>query len=169
MPKKGKKSVGGVGDDYNEPKSVKLSLQITQTARDGLDVVAEELGLSISEINERIGRRILKLSPTSVTPQQPLIDKEAVRTAKPIKDLIKHELNSRQLPPSRLARKADLTTTRLKELMNGERPEEGDLIALSIVLQKEVGQLWSLAELRAIRDRTFKRNGNGSGSVGNGV
>jgi hypothetical protein len=169
MPRKGKKSVGGEGDDYNEPKSVKLSLQITQTARDGLDVVAEELGLSISEINERIGRRILKLSPASVAPQQPLIDKEAVRTAKPIKDLINDELKSRQLPPSRLARKADLTTARLRELMNGQRPEEGDLIALSMVLHKGVGQLWSLAELRAIRNRTFKKNGNGSGSVGNGV
>jgi hypothetical protein len=169
MPRKGKKSKGGEGDDYNEPKSVKLSLQITQTARDGLDAVAEELGLSISEINERIGRRILKLSPTSVTPQPPFIDQEAVRAAKPIKDLIKDELNSRHLPPSRLARKADMSTARLKELMNGDPPEDGDLIALSMVLQKEVGQLWSLAELRAIRDRTFKRNGNSSGSVGNGI
>lgn len=58
MPKKGQKSLRGVGDMYDSPKK-RVNLTLTEEARDILDKKAKSLNLSISEYIERIAREII--------------------------------------------------------------------------------------------------------------
>jgi hypothetical protein len=60
MPRKGHKSRAGVGDLYDEPKE-KLNLTVTPSAKDGLEEKAKLLGISKSELIERVGRGELKI------------------------------------------------------------------------------------------------------------
>jgi hypothetical protein len=61
MPRKGHKSQSGVGDLYDEPKE-KLNLTVTPSAKDGLEEKAKSLGISKSELIERVGRGELKVN-----------------------------------------------------------------------------------------------------------
>ena len=61
MPRKGHKSRAGVGDLYDEPKE-KLNLTVTPSAKEGLEEKAKLLGISKSELIERIGRGELKVN-----------------------------------------------------------------------------------------------------------
>ena len=60
MPRKGHKSQSGVGDLYDEPKE-KLNLTVTPSAKEGLEEKAKLLGISKSELIERIGRGRLSI------------------------------------------------------------------------------------------------------------
>lgn len=59
--KKAHKSTRGEGEYYDEIKD-RISVGITNTARQGLDQMSEQLNLSRSELIERIGRGIIKLA-----------------------------------------------------------------------------------------------------------
>jgi len=61
MPTKGRKSTKGVGDLYESPKT-RISLMVTEEALESLDQMANELGISRSELVERFGRKTIKLS-----------------------------------------------------------------------------------------------------------
>jgi hypothetical protein len=52
-------SVSGEGDLYEELKE-RVNIAITPTAKNGLDKMADELGISRSELIERVGRGELK-------------------------------------------------------------------------------------------------------------
>jgi metal-responsive CopG/Arc/MetJ family transcriptional regulator len=60
MPIKGRKSTKGVGDLYESPKT-RISLMVTEEALQSLDQMANELGISRSELVERFGRKTIKL------------------------------------------------------------------------------------------------------------
>lgn len=60
MPKKGHKSTAGIGDLYETPKS-KLNLTVTEEAKSALDAKAKALGISKSELVERLARGIIQL------------------------------------------------------------------------------------------------------------
>jgi len=64
MPRKGHKSQKGQGDLYDEPKRNTV-LVLTQTARTSLDRMAAELGISRSELVERVGRGSILLAAFS--------------------------------------------------------------------------------------------------------
>ena len=59
MPIKGRKSTKGVGDLYESPKT-RISLMVTEEALQSLDQMANELGISRSELVERFGRKTIK-------------------------------------------------------------------------------------------------------------
>lgn len=54
------RSQKGVGEIYSETKKA-VSVAITPTGLKGLDAIAEKLGVSRSELVERIGRGIIPL------------------------------------------------------------------------------------------------------------
>ncbi|HEY9297932.1 MAG TPA: hypothetical protein VIQ31_16545 [Phormidium sp.] len=56
MGKESRKSQSGQGDEWTEPKTVRLSLKITQTARDNLAALAEQQNISMTEAFERFVR-----------------------------------------------------------------------------------------------------------------
>jgi metal-responsive CopG/Arc/MetJ family transcriptional regulator len=60
MPIKGRKSTKGVGDLYKSPKT-RISLMVTEEALESLDQMANELGISRSELVERFGRKTIRL------------------------------------------------------------------------------------------------------------
>lgn len=55
MPIKGKKSQGGQGDLYDEPKK-RYNVMLTPTAKNILETIGEKEGLSVSEVLERYAR-----------------------------------------------------------------------------------------------------------------
>lgn len=60
MPTKGRKSIKGIGDLYDSPKS-RVNLMLTEQAVKDLDQRAEELGISRSELVERFARGLIGL------------------------------------------------------------------------------------------------------------
>lgn len=58
MPKESPKT-------YSEKKEKRMSLSLTPTGYEGFAAVAQELGLSMSELIERIGRRQISLNAAS--------------------------------------------------------------------------------------------------------
>jgi hypothetical protein len=60
MPKKGQKKLKGQLEIYDEVKS-QMNLSLTPTGIRGLDSLAATLGLSRSELVERIGRRLIPI------------------------------------------------------------------------------------------------------------
>jgi hypothetical protein len=57
MGRKGQKSSRGQPEtDWGEPKTERLNLKLTKTGKDGLDLMAEENGTTITDLLERIGR-----------------------------------------------------------------------------------------------------------------
>lgn len=60
MPRKGHKSTVGIGDLYETPK-VKLNLTVTDKAKSALQIRADELGISKSELIERFARGLIGL------------------------------------------------------------------------------------------------------------
>lgn len=61
MAKTGAKSKRGQAEFYDEIKTEQVMMLLTPTAKKGLDRLARSLGLSRSELGERLGRGILKL------------------------------------------------------------------------------------------------------------
>ncbi|MBD2778659.1 plasmid mobilization protein [Iningainema tapete] len=59
MPKKGQKSIRGIGDLYNTPKK-RFNIMLTEEARHLLDEKAKALGLSLSEYLEQLARGTLQ-------------------------------------------------------------------------------------------------------------
>ncbi len=68
MPRKGHKSVKDVGDLYGEKKRVR-GLTLTDTAMQGLEVRATELGISKSEVVEQFARGLIGL-PSDLTKEE---------------------------------------------------------------------------------------------------
>jgi len=62
MGKKGKRSIRGVPDIWDELKK-RVNLTLTATAIDGLDTLAASYGLNRSEFVERIGRGLIPIPP----------------------------------------------------------------------------------------------------------
>lgn len=56
MPKKGHKSTKGIGDLWNERKSNRVNISLTDTGKRELQIKADKLGISISELVERVAR-----------------------------------------------------------------------------------------------------------------
>lgn len=88
MGKKGGKSMRGQAEtDWGEPKTARLSADMTPTGRDSLKVLAEELGLSVAEMLERLARR------EPVIEDRRLIEfAEACRVGRSVDDLMLVEL-----------------------------------------------------------------------------
>jgi metal-responsive CopG/Arc/MetJ family transcriptional regulator len=63
MRQKGRQSKSGVGDIWEQPKK-RVSVALTTIAVEGLDRLAKQRELSRSELIERIGREIIKLTDT---------------------------------------------------------------------------------------------------------
>lgn len=63
MPKKGHKSTSGIGDIWGEPKNRRVNVVLTDTGKKQLEEKASQLGLSISELIERIARGQLVQQP----------------------------------------------------------------------------------------------------------
>jgi hypothetical protein len=61
MSKKGQKGQKNVPELYDEVKR-RVNLAITPTGIKGLDAIASELGVSRSELVERIGRGLISLN-----------------------------------------------------------------------------------------------------------
>ena len=61
MGKKGQKGQKNVPELYDEVKRI-VNLAITPTGIEGLDAIASELGVSRSELVERIGRGLISLN-----------------------------------------------------------------------------------------------------------
>jgi hypothetical protein len=61
MGKKGQKGQKNVPELYDEVKR-RVNLAITPTGIEGLDAIASELGVSRSELVERIGRGLISLN-----------------------------------------------------------------------------------------------------------
>jgi len=59
---KGVKSLRGVAEMHNEVKKP-TTVALTPTAIAGLDEISKEMGLSRSELVERIGRKMLEIKP----------------------------------------------------------------------------------------------------------
>lgn len=56
---KGKhKSQSGLGEEWQQPKSARLNLKITQDCRENLEKLADQLNTSITEVIERFSRTI---------------------------------------------------------------------------------------------------------------
>lgn len=70
MPKKRQKKLKGQPEIYDEVKG-QVNLSLTPTGTKGLDTLAGTMGLSRSELAERIGRRLISV----LTPE----DKEVVK------------------------------------------------------------------------------------------
>lgn len=60
MPKKGQKKLKGQPEIYDEVKG-QVNLSLTPTGTKGLDTLASTMGLSRSELAERIGRRLISV------------------------------------------------------------------------------------------------------------
>ncbi|HEY9711110.1 MAG TPA: hypothetical protein V6D48_23080 [Oculatellaceae cyanobacterium] len=60
MPKKGQKKLRGQPEIYDEVKG-QVNLSLTPTGTLGLDTLAASMGLSRSELVERIGRNLIFL------------------------------------------------------------------------------------------------------------
>lgn len=58
MPEKGRKKMRGKPELYNEVKG-QVNVSLTNTGVQGLDTLAQQMGLSRSEFIEQIGRGIL--------------------------------------------------------------------------------------------------------------
>lgn len=65
MPKKGQKKLRGQPELYDEVKG-QVNLSLTKTGTQGIDELAESIGLSRSEFVEQIGRRLLAV----LTPEE---------------------------------------------------------------------------------------------------
>jgi hypothetical protein len=61
MGKKGQKGQKNVPELYDEVKR-RVNLAITPTGIEGLDAIASDLGMSRSELVERIGRGLISLN-----------------------------------------------------------------------------------------------------------
>lgn len=61
--RKGRKSIGGEGSLWDEPKSARLNASLTPTGLEGLKAMASRLRLSVSEVIERLGRQELQIMP----------------------------------------------------------------------------------------------------------
>lgn len=78
---KGKKRVKGEPVYHNELKK-SLNLTVTPTGAQGLEELAEELGLqSKSELVDRIGQRLLAVSPTLPTKEDRQELSKSLKTA----------------------------------------------------------------------------------------
>jgi len=66
MSKKGYKNRRGQPELYDVLKK-RYSMTLTPTGADGLDAIASSLGISRSELVERIGRGLIPLSPDALT------------------------------------------------------------------------------------------------------
>jgi hypothetical protein len=67
MPKKGRRSLQGVGDIWTEPKK-RVNLALTPTAVQSLDAKAVEQGISRSEVVERFARNLELQLQGGITP-----------------------------------------------------------------------------------------------------
>ena len=63
---KGVKSRRGCPEIYDELKKP-TAVGLTPTAIAGLDEISKELGISRSELVERIGRKVLEINPSNLT------------------------------------------------------------------------------------------------------
>jgi len=63
---KGVKSRRGCPELYDELKQ-RTSVALTPTAIAGLDEISKALGISRSELVERIGRKVLEINPSNLT------------------------------------------------------------------------------------------------------
>lgn len=61
MGRKGRKSTKGIPEDWDEPKTEKLTLQMTPTGRRLIGEIAQKFNISISELVERIARGVIPL------------------------------------------------------------------------------------------------------------
>lgn len=64
---KGRKSLRGCPEMYDELKKT-TTLALTQTAISGLDEISSEMGVSRSELVERIGRKLLEIATVKDAP-----------------------------------------------------------------------------------------------------
>lgn len=69
MPKKGLKIIKGQPERYEEKKG-RVNLALTPTASQLLDELAAQLGLTRSELVERIARRIIPLHPDALNKEE---------------------------------------------------------------------------------------------------
>lgn len=140
MGKKGQKSLKGQAENnWGEPKSVRLNLQITETAKRLLQEEAAKYGISLAELAEFLARKV----QPSVTIAQ-LIARVNLK---------------------RLAAETQISIERLQQLMDGQKPTDDELIDLAAVLVKADDTPWTTHELMEICDRTFpckerQRNGH---------
>ena len=73
MSRKGYKNQRGEPELYDELKK-RITLAITPTGVEGLDAIASSLGLSRSELVERIGRGLIPLHPDAFTKEEKTSD-----------------------------------------------------------------------------------------------
>lgn len=73
MSRKGYKNQRGEPELYDELKK-RITLAITPTGVEGLDAIASSLGLSRSELVERIGRGLIQLHPDAFTKEEKTSD-----------------------------------------------------------------------------------------------
>jgi len=66
MSKKGQKNLRGQPEKWDELKK-RVMLSLTPTSVDGLDAIAHGLGLSRSELVERIGRGVIPIRVDTIT------------------------------------------------------------------------------------------------------
>lgn len=69
MSKKGYKNQRGEPELYDELKK-RITLAVTPTGVEGLDAIASSLGLSRSELVERIGRGMIALDLNSLSDEE---------------------------------------------------------------------------------------------------
>jgi hypothetical protein len=74
MGKKGKKSIGGEGEMWDEPKSQTVSLRLTATGKERLAEQAKQLNISQSELVERYLRGVAIPPPVSGKDREFLLD-----------------------------------------------------------------------------------------------
>jgi uncharacterized protein YidB (DUF937 family) len=66
MSKKGQKNLRGQPEKWKQLKK-RVTMSLTPKGVDGLDALASDLGLSRSELVERIGRRVIPLQVDAIT------------------------------------------------------------------------------------------------------
>jgi hypothetical protein len=185
MGKKGIKSSKGQGEEWDEPKSERLSLKLTPQGKRLLQERANSLGISISELIERMVRGGVDFSNAStIKDRLPTIDqvKSAITrfSGSAIADIVIFAVDAMRKcmrspdhmpePKETIAQLIEeywdtclselegaIAHQRLQELRDGAKPSLRELEPLSSVLPH------SLEELEIIWRRDFK---NGENHIG---
>jgi len=185
MGKKGKKSVGGEGEIWDEPKSQTVSLRLTATAKQRLAEQSQQLGVSQSELVERYVRGVATPPAISGRDKDFLLglqhnpDFSTVLESLPrfsVKQIIQLGIacfqylmnhsgeNTDSLFEGKdlqaFAEEARIPYERLVEIVNGDMPNPGETTKLARAFRVRPAQMKSHFEQR----KEKKSNGCGNGT-----
>lgn len=145
--------------DWDEIKNKGLNLNLTQTGKDKFKEFAQALGLTSSELVERLGRGWQKLAEAlgGIDALDTLLSPARLRLRDyTIAQLVDIEIHAQDLGVDEFAEEVDLELEEVEAILAGQRPTTEQLIALSTTLHK-VGtdELYGIEELQALVKRQF--------------